>query len=70
MRSPDGGIGTIFDDKSDAPGMGRETPVERRGCGGSEKPDGGARGSWDELMDDSDLFDDEDPWAGDDSKNR
>jgi hypothetical protein len=57
VRSSSGGIGTIYLDG-------------RKCCGGTEDCGGRERGCWDELMDDGELFDDEEPWLSDDRENR
>jgi hypothetical protein len=71
LCSSDGGIGTILidDNEKDSVGTAPGDLFSRECCGGSEDSAGRERGCWDELMEDGELFDNEDPWLADDLKN-
>jgi hypothetical protein len=58
-----------LDDENHSAGMDPGAYNGPENCGGSEDCGGRERGCWDELMEDGELFDNDDPWLSDDLKN-
>jgi hypothetical protein len=71
VRSSSGGISTIYLDGRNSVGLALAPEADDglECCGGTEDCIGRERGCWDELMDDGELFDNEDPWLSNDPDN-